>query len=150
MEESHPESHLESPWRYNIATLLSGTTAVACMLAYLKRFEPAEFGKGLLIVWLTSLLGALLGLATRRSVETVFWSVMGAMSAFLCAVGGTADARILPICLARGGRPHRRQRDCARPHFASAADADWVRDRIRGPGTLFAVAQHAGQSTGLD
>lgn len=74
-------------WQFNIGSILCVMGTVAVMLSYVQQLHPEEFLKGIQVVCLVSVVGLIAGTLTQRTGEAWFWSVVGAMSAFLCAVG---------------------------------------------------------------
>ena len=73
--------------RFSIASIMCTTGTFAVLLTYLKLYQPAEFLKGLGIVVAVGVAGVVPGIYFRRGFEVAYWSVLGAMTAFLCAVG---------------------------------------------------------------
>lgn len=73
--------------RFSIASVMCTTGTFAVLLTYLKLFEPTEFLMGLKVVLAVSVVGILLGAYFNRMLDAAYWSVLGAMTAFLCAVG---------------------------------------------------------------
>lgn len=73
--------------RFGIGSVMCTTASIAILLTYVKLFEPNEFLMGLTTVLFVSLMGVALGAFFHRTADAAFWSVMGAMTAFLCAVG---------------------------------------------------------------
>ena len=72
---------------FSIASLMYTTATLAILLTYLKLFEPTEFLFGLTMMICVLVSGGILGACFQRATEAAFWSVLGAMTAFLCAVG---------------------------------------------------------------
>ena len=73
--------------RFSIASVMYMTATCAILLTYLKFFEPAEFMLGLTVMICVLVGGAVLGSVFQRTTEASFWSLLGAMTAFLCAIG---------------------------------------------------------------
>lgn len=77
----------QSSRQFSIASLLCTMGTLAVLLTYLKVFEPDEFIMGLQVVILMSLVGFAIGAFFERGLQTAYLAVLGAMTAFLCAVG---------------------------------------------------------------
>ena len=73
--------------RFSIASIMSTTGTVAVLLTYLKFFRPDEFLMGLLIVGVVTIFGFMCVLWNRRAFDVALWSMLGAMTAYLCSVG---------------------------------------------------------------
>ena len=63
------------------------TVSLGILVTYMKLHETHEFLMGLSVVATVSATGIGLGLWFGRISEAMFWSVLGALTAFLCAVG---------------------------------------------------------------
>ena len=66
---------------------MATTGTVAVLLSYLKTFEPRHFVSGVLVVAIILALGASWVLVYRGRWRVVYWALLGAITAFLCAVG---------------------------------------------------------------
>lgn len=73
--------------QFSIGSIMCTTGTFAVLLTYLKAFAPDDFLAGVQIVGVIALAGALAGCYLHRIFEATLWSALGAMTAFLCAVG---------------------------------------------------------------
>lgn len=73
--------------RFSIASIMCTTGTFSVLLTYLRIFEQQEFLMGLKIVGLVTLVGIAAGAYFHRVWDAALWSALGAMTAFLCAVG---------------------------------------------------------------
>lgn len=81
---------LKNPYldlQFSIGSIMCTTGTFAVLLTYLKKFAPDEFLAGVQIVGAIALAGVLVGSYWQRVFETTLWAALGAMTAFLCAVG---------------------------------------------------------------
>ena len=81
------ETNRELELRFSIASILCTTGTLAVLLTYLKFFRPEEFLMGLTIVGSVTCVGFVCVLWNRRAYEIALWSMLGAMTAYLCSVG---------------------------------------------------------------
>ncbi len=73
--------------QFSIGSIMCTTGTFAVLLTYLRAFAPEEFLMGLLMVFLVAILGGVAGCFWHRVYEATLWSSLGALTAFLCAVG---------------------------------------------------------------
>lgn len=74
-------------WQFSIGSIMCTTGTFAVLLTYLKTFAPTEFLAGVQIIALVAIASGVVGLYWHRTYETALWASLGAMTAFLCAVG---------------------------------------------------------------
>ena len=73
--------------RFSIGSVLWTTGTIAVLLTYLKLFEPRELLAGTIAIGVLTLMGAIVGSMSNRLSEVAYCSMLGAITAFLCAVG---------------------------------------------------------------
>ena len=76
-----------APLQFSLSSLLWLTATVGMVLAYLRAFEAGETLRGVVAVGVGLLVGALAAAMTRRTADALYWAVLGALAAFLCAAG---------------------------------------------------------------
>ena len=81
MKDSSPDL------QFSIGSIMGITGTFAVLLTYLKAFSPEVFVMGLLMVAILATLGGVAGCFWQRASEAALWSALGALTAFLCAVG---------------------------------------------------------------
>ena len=74
-------------WQFSIGSIMCTTGTFAVLLTYLKTFPVSDFLLGVQIVVAVALAGAVAGCFSKRILETSLWAALGAMTAYLCAVG---------------------------------------------------------------
>lgn len=88
MIASHlPTTASKPALRFSIGSILWTTGTVAVLLTYLKLFEPHELVAGTIVIGMLTLVGAIGGSLSNRFSEVAYCSMLGATTAFLCAVG---------------------------------------------------------------
>ena len=88
MIASHlPTTASKPALRFSIGSILWTTGTVAVLLTYLKLFEPHELVAGTIVIGMLTLVGAIGGSLSNRFSEVAYCSMLGAMTAFVCAVG---------------------------------------------------------------
>ena len=65
----------------------ANSTTISVLLSYLRPFGLHEVRHGLQLALVVATIGIAWGLTIRRVDDTLFWAAMGAMAAFLCALG---------------------------------------------------------------
>ena len=74
-------------YQFSIGSVMCTTGTFAVLLTYLKTFATDDFLAGLWIVGGIAFLGCICGCIWQRALEMTLWATLGAMTAFLCAVG---------------------------------------------------------------
>jgi hypothetical protein len=60
---------------------------VGMTLAYLRSFQEKELAMGLVAAGIGLVVGLIAGFLGKRTADTIYWSILGGLFAFLCSVG---------------------------------------------------------------
>lgn len=83
------EQTVQSPPQFTLSCVLWLTVAVSMVLAYLRMFDTVEMWNGLVAIGIGLAIGDIVGTAVRRLADTIYWSLLGALFAFICTAGYT-------------------------------------------------------------
>lgn len=83
---AHSETPVKPP-QFSLAALMGTVAIISVALGFLRTFGVETIIAGFKTLAIAAIAGVLVGLATRRISETLFWALLGGMFAHLSLVG---------------------------------------------------------------
>ncbi len=81
------EQPVQTRPQFTISCLLWLMVAASLVLAYLRMFDRDEMLSGLVAIGIGLAVGGFVGAVVRRLADTMYWSLLGALFAFVCTAG---------------------------------------------------------------